>query len=78
MKIFRCGLITIKFHKAIKLNYIYNDTNNEDRFSIVARARNEIELHTLKSTFIQTLKRELRKQKKIVYKTRFFKMLLQP
>ena len=29
---------------------------SEDRFSIVARARNEFKLHTLESCFIQTLK----------------------
>ena len=49
---------------------------SEDRFSINARARNEFELHTMESIFIQTLKPELCKLKKFVYKTRLFKMLL--
>ena len=49
---------------------------SKDRFSIVARARNEFKLHSLESIFIQTLKPELCRQKKFVYKTRLFKMLL--
>ena len=44
------------------------------RFSIVARNRNE--LHTWESIFIKTLKAELFEQKKLVYKTRLFKMLI--
>ena len=47
---------------------------SKDRFSVVARARNEFELHTLKSIFIQTLNPELCNQKKFVYKTRLFKI----
>ena len=37
----------------------YAANYSEGRFSIFARARNEFELHTLESIFIQTLKPEL-------------------
>ena len=39
---------------------------SENRFKVVARARNEFELHTPESIFIQTLKPELCKQKRFV------------
>ncbi len=48
----------------------------DDRFTMLARGRNQFHLQTLESLFIQTLKPALCKQKQYVYKTKIFKMLL--
>ena len=49
---------------------------SDDRFKILARGRNQFHLQTLESLFIQTKKPVLCKQKKYVYQTKIFKMLL--
>ena len=65
------------YFSAIDHHLLYNPdcaaNYGEHRFSILARTCNE--LHTLESVFIQTLKLELCKQKKHVYKTKLFKKL---
>ena len=49
---------------------------SDQRFTILARGRNQFHLKILESLFIQTMKPELCKQKQFVYQTSLFKMLL--
>ena len=49
---------------------------SDDRFTILTRGRNQFHLSTLESLFIQTMKPVLCRQKRQVYKTKIFKMLL--